>query len=296
MVPSMVWRARSFSTLEPNEVGIEYDSVAERLNEDRLYESGRYFLGVGRSFFKYPKALQTVTALDLGVRSNDGLFIAVDISFSYRITSNIANLVSLYLNFGELNEVQDLYIRIAKSAVRDAAATFSAFAFITNRTAVATEMETRLNAGIEGFQGSSQTFQLLNFTFPAGLEASINRQAQAQEDAQQALENLARAEVDAAGVVTRAPDQAELVLQAARADATEIVQNNEAAVFQITNVTQAEGESYALLAEGLGLEDSQLLSFMWLDTLTAAQAANRTMQVVLNTPPIVSAVLDDSMF
>lgn len=180
--------------------------------------------------------------------------------------------------------------------MRDAAATFSAFAFITNRTAVATEMETRLNEGIINFQGSSQTFQLLNFTFPAGLEASINRQAQAQEDAQQALENLARATVDANGVVTRAPDEAELILQAARADATEITQNNQASIFEVTNITQAEGASYKLLADQLQLDDGELLSFMWIDALTAAQRANRTLRVALDIPPTIQTVLDDSRY
>lgn len=35
----------SFGSLEPNEVGIQYDPVAQSLNDQRLYTSGRYFLG-----------------------------------------------------------------------------------------------------------------------------------------------------------------------------------------------------------------------------------------------------------
>jgi len=95
---------------------------------------------VGKRFFKYPKSLQTVALSGLGVRSGDGLAIAVDVAFTYRIASSIDDLIKLYLSFGEVNEVGRLYQRIAESAVRDAAAKFSAFAFITNRTAVATEM------------------------------------------------------------------------------------------------------------------------------------------------------------
>lgn len=249
-----------------------------------------HLTGVGRSFFKYPKSLQTVTINTLPVRSADGLAITVDVAFSYRITSNIQDLVSLYLNFGEKNEVQRLYERIAKSAVRDAAADFSAFAFITNRTAVAVSMETLLNEQILNFQGASQTFQLLNFVFPPELEASINAQAQAQEDAQQALEDLARATVDATGVVTRAPDEAELVLQGARADAAEITQNNEASIFEVTNILEAEGDSYQRLAGGLNLTDSELLSFIWLDALTARNA-QRSLRVVMDTPPVLQAAL-----
>ena len=35
----------SFSTLDPNEVGIEYDTVSEKINDEELYETGRHFLG-----------------------------------------------------------------------------------------------------------------------------------------------------------------------------------------------------------------------------------------------------------
>ncbi len=138
------------------------------------------------------------------------------------------------------------------------------------------------------FQGSSQTFQLLNFVFPRELEASINAQAQAQEDAQQALEDLARATVNANGIIARAPNEAQLLVQASRADAAEITENNQAAIFQVENLLRAEAVSYRQVAASLGLSNSQLLSFIWIDALNARKKA---LNIVLDTPPVLQTAI-----
>jgi len=148
--------------------------------------------------------------------------------------------------------------------------------------------ELLLNNQIIQFQGASQTFQLLNFVFPPELEASINAQAQAQEDAQQALEDLARATVNANGIIARAPNEAQLLVQASRADAAEITQNNQAAIFQVESLLKAEALSYRQVATTLNLSDSELLSFIWLDALNARR---RPLNLVLDTPPVLQAAI-----
>ena len=60
LITSIILLVCSFSTLEPNEVGIEYNANTLSINTDELYESGRHFLGLGHSFLIYPKTLQQV--------------------------------------------------------------------------------------------------------------------------------------------------------------------------------------------------------------------------------------------
>ena len=44
----------SFHTLEPNEAALAYDAVNYKIDTSTLYEEGRYYLVLGRSFKKFP--------------------------------------------------------------------------------------------------------------------------------------------------------------------------------------------------------------------------------------------------
>lgn len=60
LITSITLIAVSFSSLDPVEMGLEYNANTLTLNEDELFDNGLYFLGVGHSFFKFPKSLQAV--------------------------------------------------------------------------------------------------------------------------------------------------------------------------------------------------------------------------------------------
>jgi len=44
----------SFKSLEPNEAGLDYDTMNYKLDTTKLYEEGRYYLGVGHKFKTFP--------------------------------------------------------------------------------------------------------------------------------------------------------------------------------------------------------------------------------------------------
>ncbi len=44
----------SFQSLEPNEVGLDYDKVNHNIDTSKLYEEGRHYLGVGHEFKIFP--------------------------------------------------------------------------------------------------------------------------------------------------------------------------------------------------------------------------------------------------
>lgn len=50
----------SFDTLQPWEVGLKYNNNLKTLQSSRVYNNGRYFLGLGLSFEKFPITLQFV--------------------------------------------------------------------------------------------------------------------------------------------------------------------------------------------------------------------------------------------
>ena len=51
IVPRFLWWS---------EVGLDYNGISKRVDETRLYEAGRYFLGVRHSFIRFPKLMQTI--------------------------------------------------------------------------------------------------------------------------------------------------------------------------------------------------------------------------------------------
>jgi hypothetical protein len=51
----------SFSVLSPLEYGIAYNTVSKGIDAERVYTSGRYYLGVARSFLRFPATQQTLS-------------------------------------------------------------------------------------------------------------------------------------------------------------------------------------------------------------------------------------------
>lgn len=79
-----------FSVLEATEYGLDYSWISKNVDR-KIYENGLHFLGIGHSFIKFPKMVQTIefskerTANQGPVQSRtaDGLEVILEISFQY---------------------------------------------------------------------------------------------------------------------------------------------------------------------------------------------------------------------
>jgi hypothetical protein len=79
-----------FSTLQATEIGLDYSWISMTVDK-KLYENGLYFIGIGHSFIKYPKMVQTVEFSKergsqrraIQSRTKDGLEVTLEISFQY---------------------------------------------------------------------------------------------------------------------------------------------------------------------------------------------------------------------
>ena len=103
----------SFSVLEYNQVGIDFDSTSQSINEEKLFHNGRHFIGLAHSFFVYPTKLLTVEFAErdelgnvegqsgaLSAGSKDGQAIEIEISFFVRLnTKEPSNVVNLYKEY-----------------------------------------------------------------------------------------------------------------------------------------------------------------------------------------------------
>lgn len=275
LITSIILIAVSVSVLEPNEVGIEYNTVQEEINTEKAFESGRHFLGVGHHFIIYPKTLQTVKfsntppadAPAIDVRTTDGLVVSIDVSFNFKLIATVGELSELYLNFGEMPEVVTAYNRIARNWVRVVASRYTAFEFFFNRTQIQEDMQATLNDELIKAHGTVESLQLLNLNMPAAFDDARTRQETAVQEIEQRQSERTVANIQAETLIRRVAKEAEVIVLNAEAQAESLKLEAAAQVEAVRAQFAAERESYQLLAKELNLTPTQLLSYIWLDAV-----------------------------
>jgi SPFH domain / Band 7 family len=79
-----------FASLDPTEWGLDYSWISKTV-DPQVKENGLYFIGIGHSFYKFPKVVQTIefskdrtaTRGPIDSRTSDGLEVVLEISFQY---------------------------------------------------------------------------------------------------------------------------------------------------------------------------------------------------------------------
>ena len=90
IIVGVVLLVLGFSTLEATEYGLDYSWISKTVDR-KVYDNGLHFLGIGHSFIRFPKMVQTIdfskerTANRPPVQSRtlDGLEVILEISFQY---------------------------------------------------------------------------------------------------------------------------------------------------------------------------------------------------------------------
>lgn len=265
----------SWSALEPTEYGIRYNANTLKLDTEQIYTEGRYLLGVGHRFIKFPRDVQTVTfSSDAGssagvltARTFDGLSVVLDISFNYRLQGDDTDrMVSLYLNFG--TDYETAFISIARNVCRDVAGDFRAFQYFQNRTLVQNSMADELSLKLQDTFAIMDSFQLRNIALPEEFETAVQLTQIAREQIEEAEAQKDRADVEAETTIETAIEEARIILNAAEADATEIRLTAQANAEALNLTIGAERDAYSNLKTVLQLDETEdLLTYMWLQAI-----------------------------
>jgi len=171
----------SFDTLEYQEIGLNYSWISETV-EDRTYGAGRYYIGIGNSFIKFPRVVNNMYFGDeltpgivingpaLQSRTQDGLTVRIEVSFQYKLKKE--GLFELYQTFGP--DYQLILLRMAIEQLTTATTKHNAHDFFIDRTGLSKEMHHLLD---EHFQkhGYAEVpfFQLRTVKLPQDFEDSI---------------------------------------------------------------------------------------------------------------------------
>jgi regulator of protease activity HflC (stomatin/prohibitin superfamily) len=308
LIVSIVLIAVSFSTLEPNEVGLDVNANTMHLDTGKLttnekkkkkkkiqkkkkkkkvltnsptetlWKNGRHFLGLGHYFIVFPTEVRE-TVVDVVGRSIDGASVSMKCSFQWQIEPDVKKVVSLYSLFEE--KYATAFDKIANDEIRNVAANYTAFDFFFKRTDITLAMSTALDATLGRVGISVSGFQLLNFDVPPAFSATVQLTEETKQRKTRAESNQQKANITAQAKIETAKEDATVLRVQAEATAVAFVQEKSAQRDSVAIRLTAERESYKNMKQNLTLTTADLLTLIW---LTAVQASPAPQFLSVNVP------------
>jgi len=265
----------SIHSLEPNEVGLNYNSVSMNVAEDNeLWTAGLHFLGVGHYFVRYPTSQQSVRFQGqdaITARTFNGLGVSLEVSFNFRLKVALGDLKQLYYQFGEFDEVSTVYNRIARNVVRTTASKYDAFAFFFNRTLVETEMSLGLQTQLDRTNGLLDSFQLLDVNLPARFSDARVKQLNAVQEKEAAANEKRVAEISAETRINKTSIEVEAIIIEANKVAEQRRIAAAADINQLVRRIDAEADGFKKIQTQLALAPHDTLGYVYVDALQEAR-------------------------
>mmetsp|Transcript_45910 Transcript_45910/g.52965 ORF Transcript_45910/g.52965 Transcript_45910/m.52965 type:complete len:318 (+) Transcript_45910:82-1035(+) len=260
----------SYDSLEPTEVGLEYNPNSKNLNTDELYKNGRHNLGIGHYFIKFPTELQQIKFQGKTVlqsRTKDGLSVHMTISFQYKLKTTLTDLVALFYDWGDGG--YDLaYRRIARAVLRDTAAEYEAYALFYERTQVSDDMISDLSEVLDQIHATVENFQLLDISLPSEFENAIRDTENENINIETLRFQRENVKTEMKGLKDKAVTEKQVIVNSAEAKAEEITQQAQARIQTLENRIDQEIAAYKELQTTLGLtEPRDLNSYVWIQNV-----------------------------
>ena len=270
----------SFSVLEYNQVGIDFDATSQSINENELFTNGRHFIGLAHSFLVYPTNLLTVefasespaggnpegSSSPLSAGSKDGQAIEIELSFFVRIdTSDVMNVVNLYKEYR--TNYMPTIIGKAKDAVKGTTVQFETLEFFTNRTNISRAIHGALSSSLATMSMGVEAVQLRNIKLSENFEdAIIDKIVSAQADKTATEMGLAlQVEADTSVIVQQSDTNIAVIRAGASSEA--VVTTGTATAQAAKKRIEADSGALKLLKQDLMSNNAQVLQYLWSQTL-----------------------------
>jgi len=256
----------SFDTLAPTEVGIRYNNNLKEIEEGRVYNNGRYFLGLGVWFIVYPMEMQQMQFVGtageraaLKAWSQEGQLMQLDISFYFRLDRDA--IIMLYKRFE--NNYYSRYSQVAVRTIKAVSILYTADDFFTLRKIIGVHMKRDLRARLKQEFCTVEIFNLRAVNIPIDFETKIIQkvvQTQLQKTAEnEKITAILRAQI--AVIEGNGNAIVNYTIAKANADASRTIEF--ARSDGLARLRQQEAVSYNLLQQTLGLNGTELLQFRW---------------------------------
>ena len=175
-----------FASLEATEYGLNYSWISKNISPN-IKENGLYFIGIGHSFIKFPKTVQTIEFSNqktankgpIQSRTSDGLEVTLEISFQYVLTKD--KIYELYNKYG--SNYNYIFQNIAVHTLTEEATKYTAYNFFMDRGKIKDDFQKELNEIFEQLCYSNIVFlQLRSVDLPNLFEQSIQESEVKKQD------------------------------------------------------------------------------------------------------------------
>lgn len=273
---SIIMVACSFDTLEPLDAGIEYNTATKGINADQVYTSGRYFLGLGKAFLRFPRNYLNIEFSNSASADEPPLVMErtqVTVECSLQYTLSLDNLTTIYAN-NALN-YHDKMVKEATNAIKNVASDWEAQKFYQDRRAAAAEMMAAARAALATQNGELRDFQLRKVTLKAQNEADVIRKMVTAEAQRTARNDQLRNEITAqTTVIAGEQDRLIAIFQANKTREANIITQQADATAKAVELN-GQSSAFAVLKNGLGFSQPELLKYLWLQQLRTLDASTK---------------------
>ena len=255
-----------FATLEATEFGLNYSWISKTISP-QVKENGLYFIGIGHSFIKFPKTVQTIEFSNtktanqgpIQSRTSDGLEVTLEISFQYILNKD--QIYKLYTKYGK--NYNYIFQNIAIHTLTEEATKYTAYNFFMDRGKIKDDFQYELNEVFENLCYSSiQFLQLRSVDLPNLFEASIQESEVKKQDIQKAKAEQNKIMIEVDTQIKSAEFQKNVIINKAEGEAEAIYKQNKADVESLMKMQETQVGVYKTLKDTLNLSNEKLLNLM----------------------------------
>jgi len=256
----------SFQFVEVGFYGLDANYIVQQVDLSKVYDEGRYFVGIGHGFVTFPKTIQTLEFADdntVVCRTRDGLALTLAVTLQYEI---IRDSIPLLWEMSNLHYVESL-TNVGRDVIRDVSSLWRAVEFFHNRSSIELHMRTALTAAFEDFYMRCNDLQLKSIDLPDRFESAIEETEVARQDIEKARFELTSSQVLAQTRIMYAEVNRTIAITSANATAQALLVQVTASAQGLNMTTTATADAAAILAATAGLTPSQLVNYMYIQAL-----------------------------
>ena len=271
--------ACSFAILDPHQIGLHYNGPALTLDPETV-TNGRYFVGLGHYFFKFPAKLNYIefsNSAEGGERNHrinlwtrDGQEVFAEVGFYYRIMPE--KLSKLYYTYGF--DYLSVIENIATNAFRDVSTEYNTIQFFEERDLINDRMHQELQLRLaSSVYVTVPRFNLLSLDMPDRFEVAIvDKVVKEQEKITLEFEKESAVTKEEINLENAKADKDILILRAeSQANGTKLVEAAKASAYRKLQLGVADLRHTLALELGFNGTSTtnydKLLNYMWLDVV-----------------------------
>lgn len=255
-----------FSSLEATEYGLDYSWLSKTINPN-VYSNGLYFIGIGHSFIKFPRNVQTIEFSKeknanrpaIESRTSDGLEVILEISFQYTLQPE--HLYQLYMKYSE--GYNQIIQNVAIDILTEETTGYTAYNFFMDRGRIKDDFQQSLDKALNVTCFSNVQFmQLRSVDLPNLFEEAIQESEVKKQDIQKANAELNKVKIELDTLEKAAVIKKEATVNLAQGEAESILKQNDAEVKSLINSQNTQTDAYSTFKGTLQISNQSLLNFI----------------------------------